>query len=579
MSFYYDYNPEVVDFCRALKDGFGWQQFSFANDDGKKRWVFSQPMFIQILKEKYPDLDIDPTIVAHVNGAQQVIQEIKKKEENIEQIRVKTTSDLQIRGLKQNLYDYQKVGVEFLSLSGGKAIIADPPGVGKTAQALGYSVFRKFERILVVCPATVKYSWESEVEKWTSFSSVVIGADTDVSRIDPSIRVWIVNYDLLTPRKRKDADTGRLVPNDDRLRQFSKIRFDMLVLDEAHYIKTPSAGRTKAIRLLSRQIPEVVMLTGTPLLSRPVELFSLLNIIDPVTWDNYYAYTRRYCAGKQTFFGYDVSGASNVDELHQRIRRYFLRRQKSEVLAELPSKNHIYTPVKMDDKTERLYHEAELDLARYLKLHKGKANKEIAQTLRAEKLAKLNVLRQLCSRGKIETASDIINAIINAGEKVVVFSSFVETLETLKEWLTARKIKSVMIHGGVADEDRKKAVQDFQNDPSVSVFLGGIKSAGVGITLTAATNVLFVDYSWNPADHQQGEDRIHRPGATAESVNIYQLSAKGTIDNKLESILQHKRKIFDRVIEGATSDIPVVQDETKVMQLVLDDVEERQNLT
>lgn len=530
-ALYYDYNPDRVEFCRNLKESFGWDRFSFESLGEMKRWVFTDSLFVPVLAERFPEVEIDPEVESIVKNEQSWANEQKKKNQHIDEIRTKTDTNFHVKGLKKELYPYQKVGVEFLVASGGRAIVADAPGLGKTAQALGLIKHQGYKRTLVVCPASVKFAWASEVEKWTRLSSQVIDSKTDLAKIDPEINIWIINYDIL---KKHHA-------------QLSKIRFDCIVGDECQLIKSTAAIRTKAFRNISREINSIVLLSGTPLLSRPSELFSLLNIIDQKTWNNWYEFARKYCAAHQTRWGLDTSGASNIEELHARIRRYFIRRDKTEVLKELPPKTFINVPVQLDKDIAREYDMAANNLATYLREYSGKQPAAIAKAMAAEKLTQLNVLRQLNAIGKVSTAIELVESILDAGEKVLVFCSFVEPLETLK---THFKEKSVILTGKTQVVERGEIVNKFQKDPNVQVFLGGIRSAGVGITLTAASNVIFLDYSWNPADHQQAQDRVHRPGQIAESVNIYQLVAMNTIDEDLKEILDNKQDIFDQVIDG-----------------------------
>lgn len=534
-SLYYDYTPDRVLFCKSLKDSFGWDKFSFQADGDLKRWVFSDSLFIPVLQEMFPEIHIEPEVEEIVRHEQRWTIQQNEKKELIDEIRQKKDTTFNVHGLKQELYPYQKVGVEFLVASGGRAIIADAPGLGKTAQSLGYIKHMGYKRVLVVSPASVKFAWASEVKKWTNLTAVVIDAKTDLSTISSDVNVWIINYDVL---KKHHA-------------QLSKVRFDCMIGDEAQLIKSSAALRTKAFRSISRDIPSVILLSGTPLLSRPSELFSLLNIVDAKTWNNWYEYARRFCGMKQTRWGVDVSGATNIEELHARIRRYFIRRDKSEVLKELPPKTFINVPVALDAGIRKEYNAAADDLARYLRQYSGKQPAEVAKAMAAEKLQQLNVLRQLCSFGKIDTAIELVESILDAGEKVLVFCSFIGPLDKLKEHFGD---KAVMLTGKTPVEERGAIVEAFQKNKKVSVFLGGIKSAGVGITLTAASNVIFLDYSWNPADHQQAQDRVHRPGQVAESVNIYQLEALATIDEDLKEILNKKQDIFDRVIEGKVGD-------------------------
>lgn len=533
-ALYYSYSKDRVDFCRSLKESFGYQRFSFQVDGELKRWVFTDSLFVPVIAERFPEVQIDPSVEEIVVQEQVWANESKKREQKIDAIRNSTDTDFTVKGLRKELYNYQKVGVEFLVASGGRAIIADEMGVGKTAQALAYVKHMGYKRTLVVSPASVKFAWENEVKKWTNLKVIIIDSQTDITRIDSDVHIWVINYDIL---KKNFA-------------QLSKIRFDCIIGDEATYIKSPQAIRTKAFRQISRDIPSVILLSGTPLLSRPSELFSLLNILDQKTWQNWYDFARRYCAAHQTRWGLDTSGASNIEELHARIKRYFIRREKKDVLKELPGKIFVDVPVQLDHEMKKKYTSAANDLAVYLRQYVGKQPAAVAKALAAEKLTQLNVLRQLSALGKVETAYELISSVIEAGEKVIVFSSFVEPLERLKERF---KDRAVILTGKTPISERRGIVEDFQIDKSVQVFLGGYKSAGVGITLTAASSFIGLDYPWTNADLSQAIDRLHRIGQAANSVNIYQLSATGTIDDDMKDILDHKQGIFDQVIDGKTS--------------------------
>jgi len=258
-SLTYDYSIDKVEFCKSLKESFGFQRFSFEALPHTKRWVFSDSLFIPVILERFPEVFIESQVKKIVMAEQGWAQEAQKKNNALDEIKVKTETNFHVKGLKKELYAYQKVGVEFLVASGGKAIIADEMGVGKTAQSLSYVKHMGFKRTLVVCPASVKFSWETEVAKWTNLKSIVIDAKTDITKIDADVNVWIINYDILKKF----------------YGQLSKIRFDCMIGDEATYIKSTSAMRTKAFRQISRDIPSVILLSGTPLLSRPASLFSL----------------------------------------------------------------------------------------------------------------------------------------------------------------------------------------------------------------------------------------------------------------------------------------------------------------
>lgn len=548
-ALYYEYDPVKVEFCRALKDTFGWDKFTFNSDQGLKRWVFSDPVIVQEIIKGYPTAIVEPDVAKSVATSFKHYAAMETQQERVAVVQQKTDTNIEIKGIKGELYPYQKVGVEFLIESGGRAIISDPPGLGKSLQALAYIAHEGFSRSLIVAPASVKSSWVKEVKKWTKMSYVEIDSKTDISKIPADVQLWIINYDIL----KKHLDT------------LLKTRFDVVVSDECHMVKSRTAMRTKALMSIAKHVPHVVLLSGTPLLSRPVEMFTLLNMVDPKIWNNWYDFTRKFCGGHQGRFGYEVGGATNTEELHTRIKRHFIRRQKKDVLTQLPPKVRVDVPVELDPAIRKQYDIAENDLVEYLYQYKGKQPAEVAKVVAAEQLAKLNILRQLTALGKISTAIDLIESTLEAGEKILVFSSFMEPLRQLQEKYADC---SVMITGETPVQERGEIVTKFQEDPHTKIFFGGIRSAGVGITLTAASNVLFLDYAWNPADMQQAEDRIHRPGQEAASVNIYQLHAENTIDEKLLTLLKHKQVIFDKVIEG----VAVSQEDKQASKQAFKDV-------
>ncbi len=403
-----------------------------------------------------------------------------------------------------------------------------------TLQALAFAAHSGFKKILVISPASVKYSWESEVLKWTKFKPYVIESQSEMTvDVINDYNVYIINYDLL----KKFYKT--LLP----------LHWDLAIVDEFHYIKNIKAQRTKYTMDIVKNVKSKLLLSGTPLLSRPVELFTGLKIMDSETWNDWFSYTAKYCDGHRGRFGWDANGHSNIKELRERISAYFIRRKKEEVLKELPPKTFIDFPVVLDDENKKNYDYAEQSFVDYLRDVKNK--KIETDNFGATALVKLNELRQLATKGKVYIAEEIIDNIISNDEKIIVFSAYNEPLEYLKE---KYKDNVCILTGKTKGEDRKKIVDDFQNKKHPQIFLGGIKSAGVGITLTAASNVLFIDYSWVPADHWQAVDRVHRIGQTANNITVYQLFSKGTIDEKMNEMLNEKQKLFEQIIEGKDID-------------------------
>jgi len=437
-----------------------------------------------------------------------------------------------IEGLKGKLYDYQKEGVQFLIKNDGRAILADQCGLGKTVQALGYVAHKKIPKTIVVVPCSVKFVWQSECSKWTSLKPLVINSKSDKSSLLEEFKkhdVVIINYDIITKFIDIIIDFG----------------FDCLICDEFQMIKSNKALRTKAVKKIAKNIPSIILLSGTPLLNRSVELFNGLQLIDPTVWNNWWLYTKKYCNGHYDQWGWNCSGSSNLVELRERIKCYFLRRKKEDVLTELPPKQFVNVPIELNGESRFKYDLALNEFAEYLADIKKKTSKEIKKSMQAQKLVRLGELRQISTNGKLESAKEIIQNIIDSGEKIVAFSCYNEILEKLQEKFND---VAVTVIGSTPEFMRGKLVESFQNNPEVKVYLGGIKSSGTGITLTASSNVLFIDMSFTPADMLQAQDRCHRI-SQKNSVTIYQMLARNTIDIRMLEILKEKQKIFDKLFE------------------------------
>jgi SWI/SNF-related matrix-associated actin-dependent regulator 1 of chromatin subfamily A len=282
------------------------------------------------------------------------------------------------------------------------------------------------------------------------------------------------------------------------------------------------------------QAERVFLLTGTPLTSRPLDLFPLLQAIEHPLGDDLMAFAGRYCAAFYTGFGWDLKGASHLDELHERLSDVLLRRVKEQVL-ELPPKLRTYMPVEVD---LAAYRRVWLDhVARRRKRRFGK------RALVAE-IAKL---RHAAAIAKIPAALALVADMVDQGEKVVVFSGYQAVVDAFMARFGARAVR---VTGRMGAKAREASVAAFQQDPAVAVFVGNLKAAGVGISLTAARQVVFTDYSYVPADHLQAEDRPCRIGQRV-AVTVTYLSAVGTLDEEVEQLLAHKLDVVGQAIEGA----------------------------
>lgn len=440
-----------------------------------------------------------------------------------------TESDFSLEhfGNGNDLMPFQKAGLEFAEATGGNCLIADQMGLGKTIQALSYLALHPDMRpAVIVCPASLKLNWQREAEAWleTDDQIEVINGGK-VHELDADI--VIINYDIL---KKWLPELQRIEPH-------------VMILDESHSVKNPKAARSKAAKELAAVVPHKILLTGTPVLNRPAELWNQLQVIDPFSYPDkrFFQWHKRYTDATKNRFGWDFSGASNLEELAASLKTVMIRRTKDQVLTELPSKRRSTVLIPIDNRKE--YDRADKEFVAWMTEQNGAEAAERASHV--EQLAKIEYLRQIAVKGKMKQVKDWIRNFLGSGEKLVVFATHKETIETLMSEFSECAVK---IDGSVSSENRQAAVDAFQNDPETRLFVGNIQAAGVGITLTAASDVVFLELGWTPALHDQAEDRCHRIGQK-NAVNIYYLMAERTIDASIAAMLESKREVIDQITE------------------------------
>lgn len=441
---------------------------------------------------------------------------------------VNDVGTVSIPGLEKKLYPFQQKGVAFIEAKGGRVLIGDEMGLGKTVQALAWlRLHPELRPAVVVCPASLKYNWEHECHSWLNNPSVQILSGTSPYRLAPGNDVIIINYDILPYWVDALDDANPKVA----------------ILDECHYIKSNKAKRTKATKQFVKNIDHVIALSGTPAVNRPVELFNALKIVNATVVPDFWDFVQKYCDAKHGRFGWDFSGASNTAALHELLTNtIMIRRLKSEVLTELPDK--IRSIIPMDITNRPQYEAAEDNFINWIRTNKGTEAAKAAS--KAEQLVQAEALKQLAVQGKLGQVTEWIENHIDNDGKLVVFATHKETIDHLMKAFGSRAVK---IDGSVALADRDIAVNAFQNDDSIRLFVGNIKAAGVGLTLTAASSVAFVELPWTPGDLVQAEDRCHRIGQK-NAVNIYYLVAQHTIDEQVASLLDSKRRVLSAILDG-----------------------------
>jgi len=429
---------------------------------------------------------------------------------------------------------HQKPAIEKL-INNEKYILADDMGLGKTTSAVIASRIQKCKKTLIICPASLKLNWKREVENYFKGTISIIEGKKWVDG-----DYVIINYDILKNFHSLD---------DKQNRQILENNFDLIIIDEAHYISNSKAQRTKIVNQITNKIKNVWLLSGTPMTSRPINYYNLLKIVESRATSNWVGYVLRYCAGRQ-FRGpggrkiWDVNGASNLDELRERTQNKVLRRLKEEVI-DLPDK--IITPIYQELKSK----EYEKEVGEYVDWSGDHQNQGIAIHL-----AKLMKVRQIIANDKIDITCDLISQALEQEKKVIVFTNFTAPLMAMHEKF---KKNSVVLHGSMKKEERQQSVDDFQNDPEKKVFISNLKAGGVGITLTAAEVVIMNDLSFVPSDHSQAEDRAFRIGQKKNVSILYPLY-ENTIEQIIYNILQKKKNIIDTVMGDNMSENDIFQE-------------------
>jgi SWI/SNF-related matrix-associated actin-dependent regulator of chromatin subfamily A-like protein 1 len=405
-----------------------------------------------------------------------------------------------------------------------KYILADDMGLGKTTTTVIASLESGFNKCLIICPASLKINWEREIRNYTDRSVSIIEGKI----WDPSDFV-IINYDIL-----KNFHD----PKDPKNSVIMKEKFDMIIVDEAHYIQNAQAARTKIVNDISNKLGKIWLLTGTPMTSRPMNYYNLLHLVDSPVALNWMGYVRRYCNGYQFTVGkkriWNVQGASNLEELRDRTKPHVLRRLKEDIL-DLPDK--IVTPIYLKLKSR----DYEYLMGEYYAWYDQSKQESNSLTVQFSKLMKV---RQVIAEEKIKNTCELAENIIEQGKKVIIFTNFTDTLNQIKEHFGKSAVK---LDGSMSKHERQFAVDQFQENEKITVFVGNLKAAGVGITLTAGEAVIMNDLSFVPSDHSQAEDRAFRYGQK-NNVLVYYPIFENTVESVIYDILQSKKSVFETVM-------------------------------
>lgn len=439
------------------------------------------------------------------------------------------------------LYSFQKQGVRRLEQLGGRALLCDEMGTGKSVQYLMYLHRNRPERLpaVVACPASLKFNWRAEAAMHLGMRSEILDGLSPPSRqrFSNTTSLVIVNYDILHAW----------------LPYLESLGIKSVGLDEAHYLCNPEARRTIAAKTLCEGKRSVVAITGTPLTNRPIELWTIMNIVRPEVFPSRFLYGQEFCGAEpDNHGGWSYRGATNLQKLHETIKPYMIRRLKAEVLPQLPSKTRRVVLLPINNAAE--YRKAEKDYLNWLREKHG--NAKAWRAAKSDRMTRMGYQLRLAAEGKLPAVLEWTDSFLQGcNEKLILFAIHKAFIGELKKRF---KDACVVVDGSVRGRDRERAFEQFKKTRRTRLLIGNVQAAGVGWNGTVARDVALAELPWRPGDTTQAEDRSHRIGQEFD-VNCHWLVAHGTIEHSMCRVLQKKQRDITAVLDGgAGEDLPVM---------------------
>ena len=452
----------------------------------------------------------------------------KAKEEKIDYTKDNKERDVDTlpKSIKNTLYDFQIEGIKFGIEHHCRFLLADEMGVGKTIQAISLCyLYREDWPVLIVCPGSMKYLWKGEIQTWLGFKDKRINIlNSSKQKISDEAYFYIISYDLVSHI----------------LKKLKKMNFNFVILDEAHCIKNRETIRAKNILPIAIRAKRLILMTGTPLLAKPLEGYPLLYALRPDIFPFFKQYAYRYCDPQPTPFGISWSGTSNTKELHWLLSTLMVRRLKKEVLNKLPPKRRQKVEIKTDPEILEKIKEARVKV-------KGRNGTLLAYTLTST--AKKD--------GVCEYVSDILT---DSDEKIIVFAYHHEMMNSVESLLKEKNVDYIRIDGSTKQDKRYDYVRYFQQKQDCRVAIVSIIAGSTGITLNKAHIVIFAELTWTPSIMIQAEDRAHRIGQKSNFVDIKYLYGPGTLDDFILDKLQKKLVIVSTTIDDKRENFGVQAD-------------------
>jgi len=503
------------------------------------------------------------------------------------------------KNLYKSLYRFQKQGIIFGIKKFSRLLIADEMGVGKTVQAISLScLYQKDWPVLIICPSSLKFAWRDEIAQW--LKEIIEENEIQVikhskNEFKENIKYYIVSYDL----------SVRMIE------KIIKKNFQYIIADEAHYLKSRTAKRTMSLTPVLQRAKRVVLLTGTPILAKPMEIYPLLHILRPDKFKGFKEFGSRYCEPKLLGFGLvDWSGAANTRELNSILNKLMIRRLKKDVLSQLPPKKRQKIEISTDSKVikklkilmEKSSKKFEKLLGTQIELDKLGINIDDLKTEKEKEeekngkenntkdkdeesvLNKFSKAYSITGQAKLPGIKDYVNYLVDNSCKFLIFAHHAEILDAIEEVITNDKVDYIRIDGKVPVDKRQNLVNKFQTEDECLVAILSITACATGLTLTKASTVVFAELHFTPSIMIQAEDRAHRIGQESGCVNIHYLYGADTLDVLLFRKLNEKQNIVSTTLDNKSKDLDV----TKIKEQVGDfinmngkqiSVDERKNIT
>ena len=511
------YNEEVVASFQALPN----------REYNGKRWSFPMELFhnvCDILEPHFPDARkslIETCPEAYFTRKKRAELQAKTSLEGLLDVEVKEI--LRRVKIPNNLFlfPHQEVGVVFIELAGGRVLVGDAMGLGKTIQVLAWISTQPKEKVIWITKKLLVPQTRSEVEKWLpgkSIQTIRSGKDK-IEGAD----ITIVNYDLVG--KHLDA--------------LGKLEATTVVMDEITMITNGKAKRTKAVMSLVHRIKKVIGISGTPLRGRPKNFFSFLNLLNPIIFNSEYNYWKQFCDLKEGAYGLNINGASNMKTLHQILLPMMLRRNR-DVIEGLPDKSRKIVTLEAMPSFWNDYKEEEAKLKNlFLDRREEDTNKILGS------LAKLRIL---VGQEKARQTYDVVSKYLEAGEKIVIFIHHKSVRTYLME--VFKKYNPLSIYGGQNEKEVAKNQKLFRENPKFPIIIVSTLAGGAGLNLVPAAFAFFVERQWVSDDEEQAEDRICRIVGSAPSVTISYLHIPETLDDRMEELNQEKRENTQTIMDG-----------------------------